>query len=50
MRVVFKTHEVYHDNNQNTLACHPSRLNDSFTTQTLGGHMTSRNQGLSSHD
>ena len=30
--------------------CHPSRPTDFFTTQILGDHVTSRDQGLSSND
>ena len=34
----------------NKILCHPSDPTDFFATQILGGHMTSRNQGLSSND
>ena len=34
----------------NEILCHPSDPTDFFATQILGGHMTSRNQGLSSND
>ena len=34
----------------NKVLCHPSHPTDFFATQILGGHVTSRNQGLSSND
>ena len=34
----------------NKILCHPSHPTDFFATQILGGHVTSRNQGLSSND
>ena len=34
----------------NKTLCHPSHPTDFFTTQILGGNVTSRNQGLSSND
>ena len=44
----FETHKVCHSNKQNTSL--PSHPTDFFNTQTLGGHVTSRNQCLSSND
>ena len=34
----------------NKVLCHPSHPTDFFATQILGGHVTSRNQGLSSRE
>ena len=34
----------------NKVLCHPSHPADFFATQILGGHVTSRNQSLSSND
>ena len=45
----FETHRVCHNNKKNIL-CHPSHPTVFFATQILGGHVTSRNKGLSSND